>query len=230
MLTQSNKYDNCKTNVCFLLSTLLLLGFAWALVGCRTSYDETVKKSEAEANLVFGLLFGQEQGKRSVENSLIAIRGLWKTGYYNAGTFDVLPGQPRLVVTTSPNGLGSWVTTSSGPSGEILYRIIEIDNKKRSLIYQQGKSDVNDFSSFPGGPDLREKYGRIVWTEPRSQGCEADGKRCFDYCEIEYGLSSIQAVKASSNVADSTNVKTGGCGGSAWSHAIQIEDFTSWGN
>jgi len=228
MLTQSNKYDNCKTNVCFLLSTLLLLGFAWALVGCRTSYDETVKKSEAEANLVFGLLFGQQQGKSSVENSLIAIQGLWKGGYYNAGTFILPPQNVRLVVTTSPNGLGSWATTSSGQY-ENFYRIIEIDNKKRSLIFQQGKSAANDLSSF-NLPDYREKYGRIVWTEPRSQGCEADGKRCFDYCEIDSGLSSIQAVKASSNVADSTNVKTGGCGPFAWSHAIQIEDFTSWGN
>ena len=227
MLTQSNKYDNCKTNVCFLLSTLLLLGFAWALVGCRTSYDETVKKSEAEANLVFGLLFGQQQGKSSVENSLIAIQGLWKVGFYNAGTFTPLPSE-RLVVTTSPNGLGSWATTSSGQS-ENFYRIIEIDNKKQSLIFQQGKSAANDLSSF-NLPDYREKYGRIVWTEPRSQGCEADGKRCFDYCQIDFGLSSIQAVKASSNVADSTNVKTGGCGPFAWSHAIQIEDFTSWGN
>ncbi|MCC5814709.1 MAG: hypothetical protein JJT78_08135, partial [Leptospira sp.] len=117
-----------------------------------------VDQSEADTNLVLGLLVGQEQGKNAgrneLQSSLIEIRGLWKTSFYSGGNFNAF-GSGRLVISTNPDGLGSWATTSSGSFGnENMFRIIELDNNKRSIIFQQGKSNSNDFSG-DGGSDNR---------------------------------------------------------------------------
>ncbi|MCC5816383.1 MAG: hypothetical protein JJT78_16660, partial [Leptospira sp.] len=71
---------------------------------------------------------------------------------------------------------------------------------------------------------------RIVLTQPRSTNCEENNSICFEYCQIDSGLESIQAVKNSQKVADSSDFKNKGCGSFAWNHASKINDFTTWGD
>lgn len=51
-------------------------------------------------------------------------------------------------------------------------------------------------------------FSKVVWTEPGDDG--------FYYCTVAFGLDTAAAAENSTNVADTTDPATSGCGDFSW--------------
>lgn len=193
------------------LTTILILGMALFLSSCTKT--ETVEKSESDRNLLLAVLSYSEA--QSLKANEIDIKGYWFTGFYAVGKFTA---SGNLIVSTNPDGTGTWSTTSSGSFGiDRVDRIVQFDNSKRQLFYQQGQGNSNNY--LPFGTDNRAKFGRLDWTTVSTQGCEEGASKCFFYCERVNGKASLSEAISDSSTSDSSDPKTKGCGAFPWNQA-----------
>ncbi|MCW7494547.1 hypothetical protein ND861_18200 [Leptospira sp. 2 VSF19] len=171
-----------------------------------------VDKSEANTNLLTGLVIGQQQGKSSVMDSLAEIRGYWKGGFCSAGTCSSFTSNVSIV--QDPSGFGIWA------SGSSYLRIISVDIVGRTFIYQYLPNDTYSPS----------KYTKVIWTAPTTTGCENSASKCFYYCTVYPNFATLTEAENVnlSNYSSADPTRTG-CGGFGWSKALFVSlNPTNW--
>lgn len=183
-------------------------------ISILTACSETgkVKESEANTNLLTGLVVGQQQGISSVMDSLAEIRGYWKGGFCSGGTCSSFTSNVSIV--QDPSGFGIWA------SGSSYLRITAVDTVNRTFIYQYLPNDTYSPS----------KYTKVIWTAPTTTGCENSATKCFYYCTVYPNFSSLKEAEnvnlSSYSSADPTRT---GCGGFGWSKALFVSSNpTNW--
>lgn len=179
--------------------------------------EEVVSESTANENLLVGLLSGQALST----SFLTEFNGQWNVGftYDSQGQLTGVPGG-RLIIATNPDGSGSIISSSaSGSSDDTTYRIISFDRAKRQLFYQNTPGP-NNF-----GPST---YGRIDFSPISTTGCELGATRCFYYCEIIFGQTSLANVLASTATSNADTATTDGCGGFTFNRALLRTENGTW--
>ncbi|BDA77485.1 hypothetical protein LPTSP3_g04150 [Leptospira kobayashii] len=196
------------------MKTILKLTVAILAISLFTACSDSgkVNKSEADTNLLAGLLLGQQQGSASVYNTLTEIRGYWKGGFCSAGTCSSFT--TNVSIAQDPNGFGVWA------SGTSYTRIISADSSARTLIYQYLPTD--SFSP--------SKYTKVLWTTPTSVGCENSATKCFYYCTVFPNFATLaEAQNANLSAYSSADPTRSGCGGFGWSKALFVSSNpTNW--
>lgn len=198
-------------------ASLLVMLTILSLTACA---KDQVEKSEADNNLLIGLLAGQTNALQFVTE----YNGNWNTGY----TYDsngVLTGEPtgRWILSTNPDGSGTIISgDSAGGWGDTTYRILSYDSKTRRLFYQNTPG-TNNFSAAT--------FGRIDFTEVSSTNCEKNAKKCFYFCEAVYGKASIEDVYKDTTISNSTQpTVSNSCGTSKFNRALYRENNSTWAN
>jgi hypothetical protein len=198
-------------------ASLLVMLTILSLTACA---KDQVEKSEADNNLLIGLLAGQTNALQFVTE----YNGNWNTGY----TYDsngVLTGEPtgRWILSTNPDGSGTIISgDSAGGWDDTTYRILSYDSKTRRLFYQNTPGTNNHSAAT---------FGRIDFTEVSTTNCEKNAKKCFYFCEAVYGKASIEDVYKDTTISNSTQpTVSNSCGTLKFSRALYRENNSTWAN
>jgi hypothetical protein len=180
-----------------------------------------VEQSEADTNLIVGLLAGQEQGRNALQGSLIAIRGSWEQYSCSNGNCPTTGNPGARVYIKSEPGTNRGVfyqenpptcftdggcTTPNGQQFSGFFpadRSIEsFSNTDKRLLYKNARSTTASFSYLLWGTLDGDIYT----------------------CDVFQGSATIEI--ANSNLAerlnggnlstDPTRFKSNGCNGFGW--------------
>ncbi|WCL49995.1 hypothetical protein [Leptospira sp. GIMC2001] len=182
------------------------------LFSAACSDSGKVDQSEADLNLLTGLVLGQQRGQADVLSTLTEIRGYWSGGFCSGGNCTGFT--TNVSIAQDPSGFGVWA------SGNGYQRIISVDNQARNLIVQYRPND--SFSP--------SRYTRILWTAPTTSSCENGASKCFFYCTVFPNFTTLEAAQnADLSSYSSANPATTGCGSFGWSKALFVSSNpTNW--
>lgn len=105
----------------------------------------------------------------------------------------------ELIGEYADNFDGEQIITASDWNGAA---IVEYDNDE-NVVYTQ---NADDAMFNPG------KFGKTVYTEPTKAGE-------FYFCQIEFAAETLADAKATTNMADDTDLDGHGCSGFSWTKA-----------
>lgn len=203
-----------------LLQTTVLVGLLFSFSFCQM--EKQVSESEANQNLLVGLLAGQTLST----SFLLEYNGQWNAGYtYDAnGNVTQASLTGRLIIATNPDGSGSIISgyeknADYFSGGDTTYRILSFDRATRRLYYQNTPGN-NNFSN--------STFGRIDYTPVTTSGCEFGASRCFYFCEAVSGKTTLAEVQSSTVTSNATNYATNGCGGFTFSRTLSRTENSTW--
>jgi hypothetical protein len=182
-----------------------------------------VEQSEADTNLIVGLLAGQEQGRNALQGSLIAIRGSWEQYSCSNGNCPTT-GNPgaRVYIKSEPGtnrGFFFQQNPSSAGNFDANRLIIKFDNANKVLFY---KSLANSGAFQTGTPFPAEgKFSFLVWTELDGEIYSCDKSTAKDDL-----ISAEEDYRSAiNNTITLNNIKSGGCNGVSlgWNYWKRIE-------
>lgn len=182
--------------------TLISLVGALFLTACAQSEDKGT--TDADTNLLLGLMVGTEQGRSAEAGKDFVLNGRWNSFTGNETTSNTI-----TTIHAKQGSDGLKLDDSSGWGGFSNCGIIKhFDNGAGFFIVQNPENNGGCFSNDSN----KGKFFKIVFFANQNR------ENSYWQCTINFpGVDTLAAAIALNDTTTKTNPGTSGCGNSAWS-------------
>lgn len=171
------------------------------LLGNSCTQSGKVDQSEADTNLVLGLLVGQEQGRNGESSKDFILNGTWNAFTGNGTTSNTIS---TIKAKQGNDGIKLDDATTFTSCSIIKY----FDNAEGVWIAQNPENNGGCFA----GDTNKGKFFKIVFFK------NTEKENSYWFCSLNFpGTDSLEAALAVSDNSDRSNPGTAGCSGFSWS-------------
>jgi hypothetical protein len=193
------------------------------LVLLACSQANMVEKSQADTNLLVGLVAGIEQGKGQTLETLIAVRGSWEQYSCSNGTCSSTIGAHVYIVSEPNTNKGLFYQenpptcyTTGGCNTAQFEQFADFYPADRSIVsFSNREKKMLTKNNRTIGFSQKDKYSYVLWGELDGQTYTCD---LFQNKNTEAeALNDLNAKLSNGTVStDPSKFKTTGCNGFGW--------------
>jgi len=193
------------------------------LVLLACSQANMVEKSQADTNLLVGLVAGIEQGKGQTLETLIAVRGSWEQYSCSNGTCSSTIGAHVYIVSEPNTNKGLFYQenpptcfTTGGCNTAQFDQFADFYPADRSIVsFSNREKKMLTKNNRTIGFSQKDKYSYVLWGELDGQTYTCD---LFQNKNTEAeALNDLNAKLSNGTVStDPSKFKTTGCNGFGW--------------